>query len=171
APLNSPAGASPSLRSLFPDIELACITAVITHELKASDLYKLDVQVKDSEPTYSLSVTGTFEMNVSKHKAYKNLNSIVFPMHVYFAILTAHLPCSAATVVKTYKWFLTTVYFYRYLSHLTTLATDYEWAAVFEYHTLFFNHRCNDMLAGSYDGWATSDIGLLSTYVYPHWKQ
>ncbi|KAJ7935993.1 hypothetical protein B0H13DRAFT_1589850 [Mycena leptocephala] len=160
APLNSPAGASPSLRSLFPDIEPACITAVITHDLKASDLYKLDVRVKDSEPTYSLSATGTFEMNVSKHKAYKNLNSIVFPMHVYFAILTAHLPRSAATV-----------YFYRYLSHLTTLATDYEWAAVFEYHTLFFNRRRNDMLAGSYDGWATSDIGLLITYVYPHRKQ
>ncbi|KAJ7892379.1 hypothetical protein B0H13DRAFT_1625621, partial [Mycena leptocephala] len=161
APLNSPAGASLSLRTLFPDVEPACITAVITHDLKASDLYKLDVRVKDSEPTYSLSAAGTFEMNMSKHKAYKNLNSIIFPMHVYFAILTAHFPARSAA----------TVYFYRYLSHLTTLATDYEWAAVFEYHTLFFNHRRSDMLAGSYDGWATPDIGLLSNYVYPHRKQ
>jgi hypothetical protein len=91
-PLNSPAGASPSLRSLFLDIEPACITAVIAHELKASDLYKLDTRVKDSEPTYSLSATGTFEMNNSKHKTYKNLNSVAFPLHTYFAILTAHLP-------------------------------------------------------------------------------
>ncbi|KAJ7102861.1 hypothetical protein C8R44DRAFT_746828 [Mycena epipterygia] len=92
APLNSPAGALPSLRSLFPDIEPACIMAVITHELKATDLYKLDVRVKDAEPSYSLSATGTFEMNVSRHKAYKNWNSVAFPLHNYFAILTAHLP-------------------------------------------------------------------------------
>ncbi|KAJ7877813.1 hypothetical protein B0H13DRAFT_1631505, partial [Mycena leptocephala] len=159
APLNSPAGASPSLRSLFPDIEPACITAVITHELKASDLYKLDTHVKDS--TYSLSATGTFEMNASRHKAYKNLNSVVFPLHTFFAILTAHLPARSAAVV----------YFYHYLTHLSTLATEYEWATVLEYHTLFFNRRRNDMLTGSYDGWGASDIGLLSSHVYPHCKQ
>ncbi|KAJ7860547.1 hypothetical protein B0H13DRAFT_1639475 [Mycena leptocephala] len=161
APLNSPAGASHSLRTLFPDIESACITSVITHDLKAADLYKLDTRVKDSEPTYSLSATGSFEMNVSRHKAYKNLNSIVFPLHNYFAILAAHFPARSAA----------TVYFYRYLTHLTTLATEYEWAAVLEYHTLFFNRRRGDMLAGSYDGWACSDIGLLSSHVYPHRKQ
>ncbi|KAJ7789880.1 hypothetical protein B0H14DRAFT_2942447 [Mycena olivaceomarginata] len=136
-PLNSPAGASPSLRSLFPDIEPACITAVIAHELKASDLYKLDTRVKDSEPTYSLSATCAFEMNNSKHKTYKNLNSVAFPLHTYFAILTAHLPNRSAS----------SVYFYRYLTHIATLATEYEWPAVFEYHTLFFNRRRGDWLA------------------------
>ncbi|KAF7368055.1 Integrase/recombinase xerD [Mycena sanguinolenta] len=159
-PLNAPAGASPSLRSLFPDIKSACITAVITHDLEAADLYKLDVRVKDSEPTYSLSATGTFEMNMAKHKAYKNLNSVIFPLHTYFAILTSHLPGRPAA----------TVYFYCYLTHLATLASEYEWAAVLEYHTLFFNRRRGEMLTGSYEGWATSDIGLLSTYVYPHRK-
>ncbi|KAJ7103132.1 hypothetical protein B0H15DRAFT_756682, partial [Mycena belliarum] len=160
APIDSPAGTSPALRSLFPDIESACITSVITHELKAADLYKLDTRIKDSEPSYSLSATGTFEMNVSKHKAYKNLNTIIFPLHNYFAILTAHLPARSAPMV----------YFYRYLTHISTLATEYEWAAVFEYHSLFFNRRRGDMLAGSYEGWASSDIGLLSSYVYPHRK-
>ncbi|KAJ6474252.1 hypothetical protein C8R45DRAFT_935650 [Mycena sanguinolenta] len=47
---------------------------------------------------------------------------------------------------------------------------EYEWAAVLEYHTLFFNRHRGDMLAGSYDGWAVSDIGLLSSHVYPHRK-
>ncbi|KAF8179823.1 hypothetical protein K438DRAFT_1977182 [Mycena galopus ATCC 62051] len=70
-PLNSPAGALLSLRSLFPDIEPACITAIITHDLEAADLYKLDARVKDAEPTYSLSAAGTFEMNMSKHRAYE----------------------------------------------------------------------------------------------------
>ncbi|KAJ7099210.1 hypothetical protein C8R44DRAFT_545726, partial [Mycena epipterygia] len=160
APLNSPAGAQPSIRSLFPDIESACITAVITHELKASDLYKLDTHIKDSEPSYSLSAAGTFEMNVSRHKAYKNLNSVVFPLHTYFAILTAHVPARSAAPV----------YFYCYLPHLATLAVEYEWAAVFEYHTLFFNRRRGYMLTGSYDAWGSSDIGLLSSHVYPHRK-
>ncbi|KAJ7429639.1 hypothetical protein B0H11DRAFT_1766847 [Mycena galericulata] len=160
AALNSTAGASPSLRSLFPDIESACISMVIIHDLKAADLYKLDTCVKDSEPSYSLSAAGTFEMNVSRHKAYKNLNSVVFPLHNYFAILTAHFPARSAC----------SVYFYRYLTHLITLATEYEWAAVLEYHTLFFNRRRGDMAAGSYEGWATTDIELLSSRVYPHRK-
>ncbi|KAJ6556883.1 hypothetical protein B0H10DRAFT_2241117 [Mycena sp. CBHHK59/15] len=68
APLDSAAGASPSLRSLFPDIEPACITAVIAHELKATDLYKLDTRVKDLEPSYSLSTTRKFA-TVSPHAA------------------------------------------------------------------------------------------------------
>ncbi|KAJ6612440.1 hypothetical protein B0H10DRAFT_1807589, partial [Mycena sp. CBHHK59/15] len=158
--LNSPTGVSHSIHTLFPNIKSACIPSVIVHELKAADLYKLDTRVKDLEPSYSLSATGTFEMNVSRHKAYKNLNSVIFPLHNYFAILMAHLPARSASPV----------YFYRYLMALTTLATEYEWAAVLEYHTLFFNRRRRDMLVGSFDAWGTSDIGLLSSHVYPHRK-
>ncbi|KAJ7102864.1 hypothetical protein C8R44DRAFT_588885, partial [Mycena epipterygia] len=65
---------------------------------------------------------------------------------------------------------LSAVYFYRYLTHIATLVTEYEWAAVLEYHTLFFNRRRSDMLLGLYDGWGASDIGLLSSHVYPHRK-
>ncbi|KAJ7623665.1 hypothetical protein FB45DRAFT_689011, partial [Roridomyces roridus] len=150
-----------SLQSLFPDVKPACITSVITHDLEAADLYKLDVRVRDSEPTYSLTATGTFEMNMTRHKAYKNLNSVLLPLNTFFAILMAHLPTRSAA----------TVYFYRYANHLATLAADYEWPAVLEYHTLFFNRRRGEMLAGSYDGWGTSDVGLLSLYVYAHRKQ
>ncbi|KAJ7231773.1 hypothetical protein C8J57DRAFT_1091601 [Mycena rebaudengoi] len=160
APLHSPAGALPPIRSLFPDIEPACITAVITHDLKASDLYKLDTRVKDLEPTYSLSASGTLKMNNSRHKAYKNLNSVTFPLHNYFAILAVHLPHHSAG----------SVYFYRYLTHIATLATEYEWATVFEYHTLFFNRRRGDMAAGQYEQWGAPDLALLSTYVFPHHK-
>ncbi|KAF7312591.1 Integrase/recombinase xerD [Mycena indigotica] len=99
-------------------------------------------------------------MNVSKHKSYKNLNSVLFPLHTFFAILTAHLPARVGA----------TAYFYRYLTHISTLATEYEWAAVLEYHTLYFNRRRNKMLEGSYEGWAEPEIGLLSSHVYPHRK-
>ncbi|KAJ7712343.1 hypothetical protein B0H14DRAFT_2167018, partial [Mycena olivaceomarginata] len=159
APLNSAAGAPPSLRTLFPDIEPACITAVITHELRAVDLYKLDPRLKDTEPTYSLSATGAFEMNVSKHKAYKNLNSILLPLNTYFGILTAHANGTLAA------------YFHRHTAHLVTLASEYEWVAVLEYHTLFFNRRRGDMLNGDYVSWGTPDLALLALSVYPHRKQ
>ncbi|KAF7293676.1 Integrase/recombinase xerD [Mycena indigotica] len=99
-------------------------------------------------------------MNVSKHKSYKNLNSVLFPLHTFFAILTAHPP----------RVWEQRAYFYRYLTHISTLATEYEWAAVLEYHTLYFNRRRNEMLEGSYEGWAEPEIGLLSSHVYPHRK-
>ncbi|KAJ7783462.1 hypothetical protein DFH07DRAFT_726930 [Mycena maculata] len=159
APLNSPAGASPSLRTLFPDIEPACIIAVITHELRAADLYKLDPRLKDAEPTYSLSPTGAFEMNMSKHKAYKTLNSILLPLNTYFSILTVHTHGAPAA------------FFHRHTAHLVTLASEYEWLAVLEYHTLFFNRRRGDMLEGLYTTWGAPDLALLALSVYPHRKQ
>ncbi|KAJ7251750.1 hypothetical protein C8J57DRAFT_1520558 [Mycena rebaudengoi] len=100
--------------------------AVITHDLKASDLYKLDTRVKDSEPTYSLSASGTLEMNNSRQKPIKI--SILSP-----SPSTITLPSS------------------QFISPTTP---RYEWAAVFEYHTLFFNRRWGDMAAGQYEQWA-----------------
>ncbi|KAJ7078565.1 hypothetical protein B0H15DRAFT_788808 [Mycena belliarum] len=159
APVNSAAGASPSLRALFPDIESACITAVITHELRAADLYKLDPRLNDSDPTYNLTASGAFEMNVSKHKAYKTLNSVLLPLNTYFSILTVHTKGSLAA------------YFARHTAHLVTLASEYEWAAVLEYHTIFFNRRRGDMLEGSYTQWGEPDLALLAQSVFPHRKQ
>ncbi|KAJ7744423.1 hypothetical protein B0H16DRAFT_1455046 [Mycena metata] len=79
AAYNSPAGALLSTCALFPDIEPVCITLVLMHELKATDLYKLDARTKDLEPTYSLSTTGSFDMNNTRHKAYKTLNPSCSP--------------------------------------------------------------------------------------------
>ncbi|KAJ7196065.1 hypothetical protein GGX14DRAFT_299285, partial [Mycena pura] len=155
------ASLSPSLRSLFPDTESACITAVITHELKASDIYKLDPRLKDSESSFILTGTG-LQLNDSKHKSYKNLNSIVFPLHTYFAILLEHIPASSAHGIASY--------FLWYLTHIETLATEYDWAAVLEYHILFFNRRRTEMQSGHYTAWSSPDLTLLSTHVYPHRK-
>jgi hypothetical protein len=98
-------------------------------------------------------------MNVSKHKAYKNLNSILLPLNTYFGILTAHANGTLAT------------YFHRHTAHLVTLASEYKWVAVLEYHTLFFNRQRGDMLNGDYVSWGTPDLALLALSVYPHWKQ
>ncbi|KAJ7847207.1 hypothetical protein B0H13DRAFT_1646174, partial [Mycena leptocephala] len=46
-------------------------------------------------------------------------------------------------------------YFFSYLTHIETLATEYEWAAVLEYHMLFFNRRRTEMQAGLYTAWSS----------------
>ncbi|CAK5267102.1 unnamed protein product [Mycena citricolor] len=165
-PLDSPAGAPSSLRSLFPDVEPAVLVLVISHELKAQDLYKLDGRVNEMEATFSLNANGIFERNVSGHKQYTSPATVIHPLHTYFAILTAHLasvpavPAAVRTSAPTY--------FYRYLGHLTSLAAEYEWKAVLRYHELFFNRRRNDMIDGLYANWAYPDVGLLSMHVYQH---
>ncbi|KAF8196732.1 hypothetical protein K438DRAFT_1672911, partial [Mycena galopus ATCC 62051] len=145
APLNSPAGTSPSLRSFFPHVKPACITSVISHDFEASDLYKLDKRVKDTAPAYNFNAAGVLEMNASKNKTYKVLNSVTLPLHIYFAILGAHLAAKS-------------------------VAPTYEWPAVLEYHTLFFNQRQEEMQAGVYTHWGSPDPDLLCVHVYPHKK-
>ncbi|KAJ7926778.1 hypothetical protein B0H13DRAFT_1599388, partial [Mycena leptocephala] len=152
---------SPSHRSLLPDTESACITAVITHELKALDMYKLHPRLKDSESSFILTGMG-LQLNDSKHKSYKNLNSIIFPLHTYFAILLEHIPTSSHHGISSY--------FFLYLTHIETLATEYEWTAVLEYHMLFFNRRWTEMQAGIYPAWSSPDLTLLSTHIYLHRK-
>ncbi|KAJ7861327.1 hypothetical protein B0H14DRAFT_2310673, partial [Mycena olivaceomarginata] len=129
----------------LPHVKPACITSVISHDFEASDLYKLDKRVKDTAPAYNFNAAGVLEMNASKNKTYKVLNSVTLPLHIYFAILGAHL--AAKSVAPT-------VYFWRYISHIETLALEYEWPAVLEYHTLFFNQRQEEMQAGVYAHWA-----------------
>ncbi|KAJ7884872.1 hypothetical protein B0H13DRAFT_1510621, partial [Mycena leptocephala] len=86
-------------------------------------------------------------------KSYKNLNSIIFPLHTYFAILLEHIPTSSRHGISSY--------FFSYLTHIETLATEYEWAAVLEYHMLFFNRRRTEMQAGLYTAWSSPDLTLL----------
>ncbi|CAK5284822.1 unnamed protein product [Mycena citricolor] len=95
-PLDSPAGAHPSLRSLFPDVEPAVILAVLSHELKAQDLYKLDARVNELDATFTLNASGVFERNVAGHKQYATPATVIHPLHVYFSILAAHLSSGSA---------------------------------------------------------------------------
>ncbi|KAJ7208535.1 hypothetical protein GGX14DRAFT_335285, partial [Mycena pura] len=150
-----------SLYTLFPDVEPACITAVITHNLAAADLYKLDARIREADPTYNLGATGMLELSVGKHRTYKTFSSTLsIPLHTYFAILGAHLAGHAGPGI----------YFHRYLEHLELLVLEFDWAAVLEYHMRFFNRRRRDMLQGAYQGWGDVETSLLSTLVYPHRK-
>ncbi|KAJ6573095.1 hypothetical protein DFH09DRAFT_1079252 [Mycena vulgaris] len=155
-----PLAPSPSISHLFPDIESTAISAVLSHTLRARDLYRLDPRVRDVEPTYVFNGhTSTFEPSTAKFRQYSSLDSVIFPLHNYFAILLAHNPNAHGLPV----------YLLSYLTQLQTLAADYAWDAVLEYHTLFFNRRSREMEAsGDYSAWSGPDIALLCTSVYPY---
>ncbi|KAJ7759348.1 hypothetical protein DFH07DRAFT_685250, partial [Mycena maculata] len=142
-----------SLRRLFPDIEPATITAVINHTLRARDLYLLDSRVRNVEPTYIFNgFTSSFEESTLVFREYLTVDTIIFPLHTYFAIVLAHNPDAHGLAA----------YFFAHLTHLQTLAAEFKWDAVRQYHTLFFNRRSREMEAnGDYSAWSRPDIQLL----------
>ncbi|KAJ7126530.1 hypothetical protein C8R43DRAFT_817615, partial [Mycena crocata] len=142
-----------SLSRLFPDIGPTTIAAVLNHTLRARDLYLLDPRVCDAEPTYIFNgFTSTFEPSTSKFREYSTPDSVIIPLHNYFAILLAHHPCAYGL----------SAYLFSYLTHIQTLAADYDWNAVLRYHMLFFNRRIREMEAdGTFCAWSTPDLSLL----------
>ncbi|KAG6889029.1 hypothetical protein C0992_006652 [Termitomyces sp. T32_za158] len=113
------------LRTCFPDIEAAVITAIIMHEFKAADLHKLDPTNWDKEVAYTFNeTTNQFEVSNRAAKEYKNSFSVLIPLQCYFNVLGFHLPKSTDVLFV----------FYKYTAHLIELIADFEWSAVFQYH-------------------------------------
>jgi hypothetical protein len=168
APFTPPAttqtGASPSIRSLFPEIEAAHITAIISHDFRGADLWKLDSRYRDKEPAFAFNSTmGQFETSNRAAKDYKSFNSLYIPLVMYFNILSAHIPSTPQRTVP--------FVFFHFLTHLQKIATEYEWAAVLEYTMVFFNRRWMEMLEfGDYSKWAVPDPGLMAEHVFGNKK-
>ncbi|KAJ3759705.1 hypothetical protein FB446DRAFT_626399, partial [Lentinula raphanica] len=159
---NTAAGASSSLLSLFPEVEAATITAIITHDFRASDLYKLDSRYRDKTERQILSLKGeTLELttNDSAYREYKSLNSIAVPLSAYFSILVCHAE-AAGKVSRISTDFL------KYNAHLIRISSEYEWTAVVAYHMAFFNKRRREMQEGDYSGWGKVDMDLRGEHLY-----
>ncbi|KAJ3793251.1 hypothetical protein GGU11DRAFT_692146 [Lentinula aff. detonsa] len=159
---NTAAGASSSLLSLFPEVEAASITAIITHDFRASDLYKLDSRYRDKTERQILSLKGeTLELttNDSAYRDYKSLNAIAISLSTYFSILVSH----AETSGKVSRICMD---FFKYNAHLIKIASEYEWSAVIAYHMAFFNKRRREMQEGDYSGWGKVDMELRSEHLY-----
>ncbi|KAH0589537.1 hypothetical protein H2248_005274 [Termitomyces sp. 'cryptogamus'] len=149
-----------SLRSRFPDVKAAVIVAIITHEFKAADLHKLDPMNRDKETAYTFNgSTNQFEVSHRAAREYKNPFSILIPLTTYFKVLAFHVNNNAATDA-----------FWDYSAHLLKLVAEYEWHAVYAYHSIFFNRRRAEMAAGDYSRWGQSENGLLAEHVYGHRK-
>ncbi|KAF6750251.1 hypothetical protein DFP72DRAFT_744359, partial [Ephemerocybe angulata] len=150
-----------SIRSLFPDVEAAQITAIITHEFRGADLHKLDSRYRDKDLDVFISAEGTIERRNKGEKDYKSFDALYQPLITYFAILAAHIP-NQRTIPFV---------FFQFLIHLQKISKDYEWTAVLEYVMIFFNRRRMEMLeSGDYSQWAKPDAALMAEYVYAHRK-
>jgi hypothetical protein len=156
---------SPSLRSLFPDVEAAHINLIITHEFRVSDLYKLDSRYRDKEASYTFNgATGQFESSNRAAKDYKSFDALYSPLVRYFQILSAHITPRDRTMTVPFV-------FFQFLIHLQKIQHDYEWTAVLEYVTIFFNRRRMEMMEhGDYSRWALPDAGLMAEHVFAHKK-
>jgi hypothetical protein len=103
---------------LFPDIEPTTLRAVLSHTLRARDLYLLDPRVQDTEPTYVFNgFTSAFKESTSKFRQYSTFDTVMLPLHNYFAVLLAHHPDAHELPV----------FLLSYLTQLQMLTTDYAW--------------------------------------------
>jgi hypothetical protein len=169
APLtgNPAAGASISLLSSFPEVEAATITAVIQHELRGTDIYKLDSRYRDKTERQTLAFNGTsleIASNDSAAKDYKTLNSIIIPLNTYFSILLMHSQ-------PTGRSHLLLLWFFRYNTHIVKLASEYKWSAVLAYHMAFFARRRREMSEdGNYREWGKMDFELHGEHLMDRCK-
>ncbi|KAF8229660.1 hypothetical protein L208DRAFT_1479816 [Tricholoma matsutake] len=151
----SPAGKS--LPSLFPAIETSVLLEIAQHEFCPINLCKLDshfrVDVKHLESTTSC---------VGMLKEHPSLHSLLIPLSTYFTVLQAF----STSAGNAHTTFLIGHSAACYMAHLLDLHQNYKWMAVVQYHMQFHLHCCQEMLNGSYSGWAQPDQLLMSQYLF-----
>ena len=157
---------SVDLSALFPHIDEDILNAILSHDLPAAELYKLDTRrITESQWNMVDLEDSTVQVRSvpSAREIYRDLDSLLVPLNTYFSILCVHglangqpptLPC----------------HFFKYNSHLVKIASQYEWHAVLLYHFAFFARRCNDMLLGKYAGWEKIDVDLMEELLVQHRK-
>ncbi|KAF4616706.1 hypothetical protein D9613_008807 [Agrocybe pediades] len=175
-PISRATGAfAPSLRSLFPQIEAAHITAITSHQFAAGDLWKLDSKYRGKETPFSFNAT-TMQFETSNRAArdYKTVDSLFIPLVVYINILTTHLlaqPAQANTQGQGARPASVPFVFFQFISHFHKMAAEYEWPAVLEYVMAFLAHRRLEMLDdGDYSKWGTLDADLKAEHLIGHRK-
>ncbi|KNZ71923.1 hypothetical protein J132_05197 [Termitomyces sp. J132] len=134
--------------------------AIIMHEFKAADLHKLDPINQDKEVTYTFNGMTNHEISNCTTKKYKSPFSVIVPLQHYFNVLGFHLPRSNNIPFV----------FYEYTAHLIELIAEFEWSAVFQYYSVFFNCHQLEMAVGDYSGWEIPAMDLLSKHVYAYRK-
>jgi hypothetical protein len=156
SPLSAAPVTSPSLRSLFPDVEAAHIASIISHEFPGDNLFKLDWRYWDKEPTFALNpLTGQFKKSATSAKRYKDYDALYLPLVTYFSILSVHMQ-NQRTVPFNFS----------FLIHVQKLARNYERHAVLEYTMKFFNRRGLEMPEQeNYSGWGIPDAHFMAEHV------
>ncbi|KAH0582292.1 hypothetical protein J132_04999 [Termitomyces sp. J132] len=152
------ASAGKSLPALFPAIEASMLLDIAHHEFRPMDLCKLNPTSKFRRT--EMERTDTNGPRITGTKDYPSFHALLIPLSTYFSVLQPFVASSGdanATFVIGHGAA-------RYLSHLASLNQKYEWAAVLQYHIHFHLNRRQEMLAGSYTGWARPDDLLLTEF-------
>lgn len=138
-----------SLSSIFTDVDPAYLATIISHQFFAEDLRRLDGS------SNCLEITDTNHCDCDDHARHL-LNSVISPLCIYFTILSTFYN-EEPSIPQV---------FFQYLKELQHIAAEFEWEAVFEYHTIFFN-RCVDAMREYHDfsAWGVPDIPLMSFYI------
>ena len=138
-----------SLSSIFTDVDPAYLATIISHHFFAEDLHRLD------GGSNCLDSMDTKICNFDD-QAHHLLNSLISPLCIYFTILSTFFN-EEPSIPQV---------FFQYLKELRHIAAEFEWGAVFEYHTIFFN-RCVDAMREyhNFSAWGVPDIQLMSFYV------
>ncbi|KAJ7171794.1 hypothetical protein C8R43DRAFT_979440 [Mycena crocata] len=127
------------LSDQFPEVSRSVIKRIAHNKLHPMELSTLDPEQK------SLC-------------SYRDLESFLRPLGVYFAILRA-LATTSGNAKATVTRVIGDVEF-KYVQHITALAEKYEWLKVLAYHMQFHRERQVDMVRGDYSRWAVVDKDL-----------
>ncbi|KAG6856765.1 hypothetical protein H0H87_000943 [Tephrocybe sp. NHM501043] len=158
SPIQSHTTPSALLCRMFPEVEEEDLEAVITHEFRAADLYKLDPKQRFNDPVHHIRNWDTHEVEPNR---YPTENSLYIPLCTYFAILSTHIQESDQLQMNPSL-------FFEYLGHLFSMAGKYNWERVVAYHRAFFDMRQWDMKDGDYTQWGIVDAELTEKYLCGH---
>ncbi|KAL0563791.1 hypothetical protein V5O48_018272, partial [Marasmius crinis-equi] len=161
----APITQSKSLFDAFPFTEANILLDVTRHELRPSDLRKLDSKLRakaDNEGDLA-----AFNSRSSSAKDYPSLASIIRPLGLYFQILI-HFASSGGQldVVTTLSMGMV-----QYIVHLTTLSQRYEWDAIRQYHMDYHALRRREMMNGIYTGWGKPESDLVTEHLLNQQKK
>ncbi|KZT22697.1 hypothetical protein NEOLEDRAFT_1137727 [Neolentinus lepideus HHB14362 ss-1] len=136
-----------------PHVDDATLDAILSHTLKAWDIYKLDhIEERRTFIEHLRATTYTTCPTPSWVAEYPETHTLFRPLFEYFAVLGEYVPEMKELGRK-------------YAGDLKTIASPSMYAmkreAVLEYHMKFFEERCKEMREGRFDGWTKIDTKLL----------
>ncbi|KAI0308702.1 hypothetical protein OF83DRAFT_1073129 [Amylostereum chailletii] len=160
---NSPGVLSLSLYDIPSWVPPSILNTIMAHEFRAVDLHKLDPKHREKKQRRTLAVSGDSIEIQPSISDYISLSSIAVPLATYFNILVRALATSYTNSRKLGQVFSG---FMRYQQRLLELSSDYEWTAVREYHSQFFDSRVAEMAQGEYDMWSNIDMQLQASCLF-----
>src|SRR5882724_11090899 len=97
-----PCQTSRSLALYFPDVKPVLPLAIMKHDFDPSQLFKINLQLKDQPRDSSLQLSDTSVLIKAEQdaspKEYPLFQSLHDPLHIYFAIITHQLIASLNTL-------------------------------------------------------------------------